>query len=83
VPKKKIIIIIKVKINQRKKKIKETFCKILMQGQDSTVSIVTSYELDGQGIESRWGVKFSAPFQTSPGAHPASCMMGTRSLSQG
>ena len=25
------------------------------------------------------GVKFSAPFQTCPGAHPASCTMGTGS----
>ena len=27
------------------------------------------------GIESRWGTKFSAPVQTGPGAHPASCTM--------
>ena len=27
-----------------------------------------------------WGVRFSAPFQTSPGAHPAYCTMGTRSF---
>jgi hypothetical protein len=26
------------------------------------------------------GAKFSAPVQTSPGAHPASCTMGTRSF---
>jgi hypothetical protein len=26
------------------------------------------------------GVRFSAPFQTSPGAHPASCTMGTGSF---
>ena len=28
-------------------------------------------------------VGFSAPAQTNPGAHPASCMMGTESLSWG
>ena len=32
------------------------------------------------GIESRWGAKFSAPVQTGPGAHPASCKMGTGSF---
>jgi hypothetical protein len=34
------------------------------------------YGLDGPGIESRWGARFSAPDQTGPGAHPASCTMG-------
>ena len=33
--------------------------------------------LDGPRIESRWGARFSAPVQTGPGAHPASCTMGT------
>ena len=28
---------------------------------DSAVSIVTRYGLDGPGIESGWGAKFSAP----------------------
>jgi len=41
---------------------------------------VTGYGLDGPGIESRWEARFSAPVQTDPGAHPASCTMGTRSL---
>ena len=36
--------------------------------------------LGGPGIESRWGARFSAPVQTGPGAHPASCTMGTVSL---
>jgi hypothetical protein len=40
----------------------------------------TCYRLDGPGIESRWEVWFSAPFQTSPGAHPASCKMDTGSF---
>jgi hypothetical protein len=42
--------------------------------------IATRYGLDGPGIESRWGTRFSAPVQTDPGAHPASYTMGTGSL---
>jgi hypothetical protein len=45
----------------------------------SSVGIATKYGLDGLGIESRWGHNF-LPFQISPGAHPASCTMGTGSL---
>ena len=33
--------------------------------------------MDGPGIDSRWGVKFSAPAVTGPGAHPASYTKGT------
>jgi hypothetical protein len=47
-------------------------------GRDISVDIATRYELDGPGIESRWGeAKFSAAVQIDPGAHPASCTMGT------
>ena len=49
-------------------------------GRDSSVSIAIGYGLDGTGMESRWGVRFSAPVQTGPGAHPASCTMGTGSF---
>jgi len=49
-------------------------------GLGSVVSIATGYRLDGPGIESRWEARFSAPVQTSPGAHPASCTMGTGSF---
>jgi hypothetical protein len=46
-----------------------------------SVGIATGYGLDGPGIESRWGgARFSAPVQTGPGAHPASCTMGTGSF---
>jgi hypothetical protein len=48
--------------------------------QDSAVNIATRYGLDGPGIKSRWGARFSAPVQTSPGAYPASCTMGTESF---
>ena len=47
-----------------------------------SVGIATGYGLDGPGIESRWGwgARFSATVQTGPGAHPASCKMGTGSF---
>jgi hypothetical protein len=41
---------------------------------------VISVRLDGPGIESRWGARFSPPVQTDPGAHPASYAIGTGSL---
>jgi len=31
--------------------------------------VATAYGLDGPGIESRWGLRFSAPVQTGPEAH--------------
>ena len=49
-------------------------------GPGSSVGIVTGYGLDGLGIECRWEAIFSAPVQTGPGAHPASCTMGTESF---
>ena len=49
-------------------------------GRDSSVGIETRYGLDGPGIESRWEARFSAPVQTGPGAHPASCTMGIGSF---
>jgi hypothetical protein len=49
-------------------------------GRDSSVGIATRYGLDGLGIESRWGARFSAPVQSGPGAHPASYTVGTGSF---
>ena len=46
----------------------------------SVVGIATGYGLDGPGIKSRWGTKFSALVQTGTGAHPASCTMNTGSF---
>ena len=46
-------------------------------GPGSVVGIAIGYGLDSPGIESRWN---SAPVQTGPGAHPASCTMGTGSF---
>jgi hypothetical protein len=48
-------------------------------GPGSSVGM-TGYGLDGPGIESQWGARFSAPVQTGPGAHPASSTMGTGSF---
>ena len=49
-------------------------------GRDAAVGIATRYGLDGPGIESRCGKRFSAPAQTGPVAHSASYTMGTGSL---
>jgi len=49
-------------------------------GRDISVGVATRYGLNGPGIESRWGARFSAPFQTGPGAHPASYTMDTGSF---
>jgi hypothetical protein len=54
-----------------------SYLVIFTGGPVSVVGIATGYGLDGPGIESRWGARFSAPVQTDPGAHPASCTMGT------
>ena len=48
----------------------------LADGRDSSVDIKTRYGLDA----SVGGAKFSAPVETGPGAHPASCTMGTGSF---
>jgi len=49
-------------------------------GLDGSVGIATRYGLDGPRIESRCGVRFSAPVQTDPGAHPAPYTVGTGSF---
>jgi len=54
----------------------------MIMGRDSSVGIATRFGIDGPAIKSRWGggARFSAPVQTGPGAHPASCAIGTGSL---
>ena len=49
-------------------------------GRDSVGGIATRYGLDGPGIESRWGSRFSAPVQTGSEAHSASYTMSTGSF---
>ena len=48
--------------------------------RDISVGIATRYGLDGPGMESRWGARFSAPVHGSPGARLASYMMGNGSF---
>jgi len=61
---------------RRKTLVQYIFCS----GPGSVVGIATGYGLDGPEIESRWGARYSAPAHTGPGAHPASCSMGTGSF---
>ena len=55
-------------------------CTLTFNGPGSSVGIATGYGLGGPGIESPWGARFSAPVQTGPGAHTASCTIGTGSF---
>jgi hypothetical protein len=48
-------------------------------GPGSSLGIATELRAGRRGIESRWGRDFP-PVQTDPGAHPASCKMGTGSF---
>jgi len=50
---------------------------------DSVVGIPIRYWLDGPGIESRWGTRFSVPVQTGHGTQPASYTKGTASFPWG
>jgi len=50
------------------------------RGPGSSVGIATGYGLDGPRSNPGGGARFSAPVQTSPGAHPASCTIGTGSF---
>ena len=49
-------------------------------GRQSSVGIATRYGLDGPRSNAGGRARFSAPVQTDPGAHPASCTMGTGSF---
>ena len=52
-------------------------CPNIVQFFFKSVSTATRYWLDGPGNESRWGARFSEPFQTDPGAQPVSYILGT------
>jgi len=43
--------------------------------RNGPVSIATRHGLDGPGIKTRWGARFSATSQAGPGAHPISYIM--------
>jgi len=51
-------------------------------GRHSSVGVATCYGMDGPGIESRWGARFSTPVQTGPGL-PQLLYNGCQSLSLG
>jgi len=51
-------------------------------GPGSSVGIATDYGLDGPG-SNPGGDEIFRPFQTGPGAHPASCKMYTVSFPGG
>ena len=51
-------------------------------GPGSSVGIATELRAGRSGIESRWGRDFP-PVQTGPGAHLASCTMGTGKVRPG
>ena len=57
-----------------------TIITVNFRGPGSSMGIVIGYGLNGPGIESRWGARFSAPVQTGPGIHPATYTMGTGSF---
>ena len=50
-------------------------------GPGSSVGIATELRTGRSGIESRW-VRDLPSVQTGPGAHPASCTMGTGSFQE-
>jgi len=53
-----------------------------MSGPGSSVGIATELRAEGTGSNPRWG-RDLPPAQTGPGAHPASCKMGTGSFPGG
>ena len=56
-----------------------TAATLVFSWPGSSEGTATGCALDGPGIESRWGRDFP-PVQTGPGAHSASCTMGTGSF---
>ena len=50
------------------------------RGPGSSVGIATELRAGRSGDRIPVGARFSAPVQTGPGAHPASCTMGTGSF---
>ena len=53
---------------------------LIICGSGSLVGIATGYGAVRSGDRIPVEARFSAPVQTGPGAHPASCTMGTGSF---
>ena len=49
-------------------------------GRDSVDCIATRHELDGPGVDFRWGVRYYAPSKTGPAAYPPLYAMRTASF---
>jgi len=56
-----------------------TLMQFVISGSGGSVGIATELRAGRSGIESRWGRDFLL-VQTGPGAHPASCKLGTGSF---
>ena len=56
-----------------------TSCTEMIYGPGISVGVANGLQAGRSGIESRWGRDFP-PVQTGPGAHPASCKIGTGSF---
>lgn len=54
-----------------------------INGRDTVVGIGTCCVLNGPGIESRWGARFSAPVQAGLEAHTDPYAVVTGSFSRG
>ena len=58
-------------------------CSVLIVGFILALYIIYCYELDGPGMETRRGARFSSSVQTGPWNHPFSCKLGSGYLSSG
>ena len=67
-------------VQQKTALFKEEFGLYMYATWKRWVGIVTRYGLEGPGIESRWGTRFSAPIQTGRGEYPASCIVSNGSF---
>jgi hypothetical protein len=56
------------------------YCNLFLRGPGSSVGIATELRAGRSGHRIPVGARFSALVQTGPGAHPASCTMGTGSF---
>jgi hypothetical protein len=78
----KVLFSVRYAVKPKKKKY---FCYwdklcFFVSGPGSSVGIVTELRAGRSGDRIPVGARFSAPVQTGPGAHPASCSMGTGSF---
>ena len=63
--------------NQSSSAVKITGLFTWLAGSSVGIALATGWTVQGSNLE---GARFSAPVQTGPGAHPASCTIGTGSF---